>query len=494
MIAPAQQRQGTPQTLAQAPIPQVDQERKRQMADAWKAYRGQFQKPLKVRADQPDDNVISNRCMPIVDKGVSFLFGQVLKIEATDETTEPDTQKQEFLDGLWGDDDERMTLLSQMAINGGVCGEVFVKLIPAQGQMKYPRIVVMDPLLVRMVTSPDDCSLVLAYIIEYPGTNDLQKRQIIARIDPDSLAGIAGEYDLDDTWTITNYVRKGQIGTLYQSGGGDILPWAVAPILCCPNLPNPNESWGVPDLTPDLIDQNRVLNFIQSNTSRIIKFHGHPKTWGKGFRASQLSTSVDDVIIIEAPDGMLQNLEMQSDLASSQNFAAIIRSDMDEQSRVPAVALGRLADLPRGNISGVALQLLFQPLIEKTVQKQRLYGCLIRDVSRAALVIGGLISLEEHEGYPINLHWQALLPTDDLQSAQTALLMQQLGASKYTTLSMLDLDPDEEMEKRKSEDAQLQVDATRGQAIPPQGITPERPIPGQELIEGKRSVPGRTEA
>src|SRR5947208_1259982 len=104
MIAPAYQQQTTPQTLAQAPIPQADQERKQQMRAAWKAYRGQLQPPLKIKANQPDDNVLSNRCAPIVDKGVSFLFGQVLKIEATNETSEPDTAMQDFIEGLWGDD------------------------------------------------------------------------------------------------------------------------------------------------------------------------------------------------------------------------------------------------------------------------------------------------------------------------------------------------------------------------------------------------------
>lgn len=445
----------TPQSLAQAPCPYVDAERKRAMREAWKAFRGEFQPPLKVSADQPDDNVISNRCAPIVNKGVSFLFGQTLKIECVDESSEPDVDKQMYVDGTWGDDDERMTTLSQIGINGGVCGQPFLKLIPPQGAMQFPRIVVMDPLLVRMVTAPDDCNLILAYVIEYPGSSDIQKRQIIARIDPDGLAGVAGEADLDDTWTITNYERHGQSGRWFQVGEREYWPYPFAPIFTRQNLPNPNEAWGIPDLTPDLINQNKVLNFIQSNTSRILKFHAHPKTWGKGFRAEQMSVGVDDVLIIEAPDGTLQNLEMQSDLASSLSFAAIIRTDMDEQSRVPAVSLGRLSEMPRGNISGVALQLLFQPLIEKTVQKQRLYGLLIRDVTRAALVIGGKLSLEEYADYPIELHWQSLLPSDDMQSAQTALLLQQLGVSQQTLLAGLGYDAANETEKKKAEVAQL---------------------------------------
>lgn len=442
MFAPTQY-QPTTQSLAQAPMSQADADRKRQIKDAWCAYRGDLPKPLKVSADQPDDNVLSNRCEPIVNKGVSFLFGQTLKIEC---------REQDFLDGLWGDDDERMTCLSETGINGGVCGQVFLKLIPAQGLMRFPRIVVMDPQIIRAVTPPDDCRLVLAYVIEYPGTNDYQRKQVIARVDPDNAAGIAGRYDLDDTWTITDYMRKGQAGAWYQVGEQEVWPYPFAPIFSSQNLPNPNEFWGTPDITPDLIEQNKVLNFVQSNTSRIIKFHAHPKTYATGLAASQINIGVDDLICLPSPDAKLANLEMHSDLASSLNFIANIRSDMDEQSRVPAVALGRLAELPKGNISGVALQLLFQPLIEKTVQKQRLYGCLIREISRAALVVGGLLSLDEYENYPVELHWQNLLPVDDLAAAQTGLFLKQLGVSQATILQQLGYNPDDEASKRSMED------------------------------------------
>src|SRR5689334_4502207 len=151
---PAQQQQTTPQTLAQAPIPQADQERKQQMKEAWKAYRGEFPKPLKIDPGETDDNVMPNLCAPVVDKGVSFLCNKPLKIEAGD-GSEKHSPIQEFLDGFWGDDDDKMTRLTKIAMNGGVCGQAFVKLIPPQRGMKYPRMVNLDPMLVRMVTDPE---------------------------------------------------------------------------------------------------------------------------------------------------------------------------------------------------------------------------------------------------------------------------------------------------------------------------------------------------
>jgi len=146
----------------------------------------------------------------------------------------------------------------------------------------------------------------------------------------------------------------------------------------------------------------------------------------------------------------------------------VLRADMDEQSRVPAVALGRQSDLPKGNISGVALQLLFQPLIEKTTQKQRLYGKMIREITRAALVIAGKIALTDYEDYQIDLHWQNLLPVDDLAAAQAAQILQAIGVSNQTLLQQLGYDPDAEADKSAAEDAKKLVQFSRGQGMPPQ--------------------------
>lgn len=486
------------QSLATAPVPQADMDRKRHIKDAWKAYRGDFQKPLKVERDQPDDNVIVNFSGPIVDKGASWLFGQPVKIEVVDDSGKDETPLQDFVNGFWGDDDDKMALLSDDAQNGGVCGHAFMKLIPSRGSMKYPRLVVLDPEIVRKVTAPDDCSLTLAYVIEYsygatnnPGAS-VQKRQIIARVDPDGLAGDAGEYDLDDTWTIANYMRytsaTGQQGEWQMVGEVEEWPYPFPPIFDNKNLPNPNESWGTPDLTSDIIDQNKALNFLFSNLARIIKYHGHPKTWAKGVGAAQISAAVDDLIVLNSPDAQLGTLLPMENFAGILSVIAAVMSNIDQQSRVPAVALGRQDQLPKlGNISGIALSLMFQPLIEKTEQKRRLYGKTIREISRAALVLAGLLSIDDMEDCKIGLHWAPLLPADNLVAAQEALILQQLGISMQTILAGLGYDADDEADKKQAED-QKKVDMfAKGQGMPP--APPAPPMmqqPGQPPAQGQQ--------
>ena len=470
-------QQSQAKTLAQAPVPQADVERKEQMGKAWDAYVGKFADPLKTEKDEINKNVKPNKCAPIVKKGVSFLFNETLKIETA--------ANQDFTDGVWGDDDEKMTMLAKIGTNGGVFGQVFLKLIPAQGDMDSPRIVNLDPRIVRIVSDPEDCDLHLAYVIEYPKTSDMEKRQIIARVDPDSDLSITGDYDLEDTWTITNYTKKGSASYWSQVGEVEDWPYPFAPIFTWQNLPCPNESWGEADLTDDIIHMNKVLNFTMSNISAILYWHAHPKTWGKGFKASQMSVAVNETLVIEAPDGTLQNLEMHTDLSSSRNFAEDVMARMNEQSRIPGIALG--TNEPKGNISGIALKQYYQPILEKTTLKQRTYGKGIREVTRAALVVGSKIAATAYEDYEVKLHWQPILPTDDLAAAQEALILKQIGVSDDTIMSGLGLNPDDEAKKSAVEDQKKMVAYSRGQGMPPMqpaplGMPPQ--APGQQQQQG----------
>jgi hypothetical protein len=124
---------------------------------------------------------------------------------------------------------------------------------------------------------------------------------------------------------------------------------------------------------------------------------------------------------------------------------------MDEQSRVPAVALGRLADVIKGTVSGIALKLMFMPLEEKTTQKKRNYGHLIKSITRAAMVVEGVIPVAEYEDYKIDLHWPSIIPTDDSQDAQGAMALQKAGVSKTTSLNRIGIDAEEEAKKIAAE-------------------------------------------
>ena len=88
-------------------LAQEESSRLERFREAWKAYYGELPRPLKVRAGV-DDNIRINFIRLIVDKGVSFLFGQEVKFEL-DEVEE--TQAEEWLDACWRIN-RKMTLLA----------------------------------------------------------------------------------------------------------------------------------------------------------------------------------------------------------------------------------------------------------------------------------------------------------------------------------------------------------------------------------------------
>lgn len=508
----ASQAAPTPRVGQSVVLPELSQDerqRRQRIGDAWKAYRGQWGAgPLRVHAGDPDDNVRPNRCMPIVDAGISFLFGQPVKIEISNDTDAQTgdsldvdngaalgtSAAQAFLDDCWGDDDDKMTLLSEIAMNGAIAGHAFVLVAPANraaGQTT-PRAILLDSQNVTVITDPHDCKTVQAYWVQYEVVQRdpvqgrevrVTFRKVIARNDPDGLASdSAAGYDPDDTWMICDYVRTGGDGA---TGWGLTAqtPWPKPwpPIVDCQNLPNPNEYYGLSDLPDDLINLNRALIFNESNTNRIIKHHAHPTRWASGITAAQIESTPDNILLFQSADAKLNALSPATDLANAMQFGANLRADMDEQSQVPSVALGRMSELPRGQISGVTIRALYAPLMAKTIKKRRLYGKLIRLLSAHFLELGGFATAAKAK---ITLHWKDPMPADDLAAAQAAQAWMAIGVSADTLMMQGGYDPDTEAAKTQQENLramQMQVQglapmgADMASVPPPDASAPQSP-------------------
>lgn len=449
------------------PLGSADQDRIAEMRQAFMAYYGQFVKPLQDDQNRPaKTNIITNRCATIVNTADDFLFGEPLTFEL------PKVSKEvaAFALAAWGDEDEMMTLLSEIHVNGAVCGHAFVQMLPNDDPAMPPRIVNLDPMTVSVVLDPDDCNTVLAYIREYgvilPDKTQYTARQVLWRVDPDGLSLADGGYDADTTWLIGHFIRDGKDASGPFRQNGDPIPWKYpfAPIIDCPNVNKPNEFWGLSDLPRQLRELNDSINFVESNISEIIKYYGHPLLWAEGSDASQISRAVDDIMCM--PEGAKLNaLTLHSDLPAAEAFLENLRADMDEESRVPGVAQGRMKDIPHGNIPGITMKFMFMPLLKKVGKKRRTYGRLIREIVRRVLAMGGKLAYDP--AHPVTLRWQSMLPSDDLAEAQTSVIKKGLGVSDSTILQELGYNPDEEAEKNKAEDAVKLAAFGKGQGMPP---------------------------
>lgn len=401
---------------------------------AWEAYFGQTPDPLATSHSDPrgQDNVKVNFVRPIVDKGVAMLFGQEPIFELDEMTTTP---TEIWLEQCWRANHKMLTL-QKMAINGGVCGHVFVKITQPQRGERYPRVINLSPEYVTVATEPDDIERVTLYLIEYPAhAEDGTWVTIRQRIEQDGAR-----------WHILDQRARGN--GRFETISDVEWPYPWPPIIACQNLPSPNEYYGVSDVEEDVIRLNGSLMFVLSNMARIVRHHAHPKTWSKGVAASEIRTGVDDMIVLHSPEAELHNLEMQSDLSSSLALYERLKEALHEMSRTPEVAMGKMNNI--GTLSGVALQILYRPLTEKTEAKRRTYGEMLVELNRRLLALGGY-----SEEQWVTIHWPELLPSDPLQERQVALIDQQLGVSADTLLSQLGYDAAQEAQKREVEDRAL---------------------------------------
>lgn len=322
--------------------------------------------------------------------------------------------------------------MQNIALTGGVTGHVFIKLVTEPD--KLPRLVVLDPETVTVSLAPDDAEKVLSYTITYASKDPKTGKPIGVRqvIEPD------GTF-----WKITDQV--GDLQSLHwRTVNEERWLHEFAPIVHCQNLPAPGEFWGTSDLEDDILEIVQSINFVASNTGRIIRFHAHPKTWGRGFLGKDLKVGIDETIILPGDNAELRNLEMQSDLASSLSFITTLRQALSEISRVPEVAAGNLDRI--GALSGVALEIMYQPMLEKTGTKRLLYGDMLTELYRRLLAIGGF----GDDNLPV-LVWPQILPRDPMQERQAALIDQQLGVSRDTLLTRLGYNPELEKDKRAEE-------------------------------------------
>jgi len=401
------------------------EQRLRRFRTAWDAYYGRFPKPLKVKKGKPDDNVIVNFARIIVEKSVDFLFGKEIRLEIVEGE---ETEAEAWLRAAW-EANGWMGFLQRLAIGGSVTGQVFVKLLPPDERTRpYPRLVAVDAGLVDVTWAPDDVERVTAYTIMYPA-GDRLRRQVIAQ----------GE---NGQWTIADQERP-------LSGGSWVTvktvawPWPFAPMVHAQNLPLPNEFWGMSDLGEDVLGLNRALNFLLSHALRIVRYHAHPKTWGRGFRRMDMDLSVDNMIILPSERSELGILTAKGDLSGAVQVYRAMVDALLQVARTPEVSLGKVENL--GNLSGVALRVLYEPLLEKTETKRRLYGALVSEVSRRMLVMGG------HPSMRVRVHWPELLPQDPMALRQAAVIDKELGVSTDTLLRKLGYDPEVEQEKTRAQ-------------------------------------------
>lgn len=447
---------------------------------ARKYYDGDHPHYLKIRKGEKDHNIVINLCKALIRKSVAWLFGDFengdtlkFSIKTADNPTDasqergpadnapeadgrngkPDqTQQQEvatqaadqWLSDVWEANGGAQFML-KMGRRTSIAGHGFIKILPADDPANdtgKPKLILLKSELVSVIRRQDDDDTAEAFVIEWIEKRlvggqiaDVKVRQIITR--------------MGEVWVFAQFNDTGQNpdNRWIAEIGPDVWRFAWCPIVDWQNT-SADAYYGESDLG-DLPVINNALNFTASNVNKILYTHGHPRTVGTGFAASALQdTAVDAFWTIENENAKVQNLEMQSDLASAFSYLQFLQQSFWDIGR--DVDLGSLRDRI-GQVTNFGLRVLANSAISKLGEKRLNYGKAINQINRIMLELGG------HEVRDTEIHWINPLPedsTEEVDRLQKEIEME--ITSRQTAAEERGRDWEQEQERIEKEKASTQ--------------------------------------
>jgi len=131
--------------------------------------------------------------------------------------------------------------------------------------------------------------------------------------------------------------------------------------------------FGISDVEP-ILDLVEEYDHLAAKQTRIVDYYAAPNIVFSGLQKSgaPVERSVGTVFHLPA-DGKAYFLEWSGGAPDIDNQLTRIRNAIAEVSQVPAVAFGTV-DSGISNISGVAIKILYGPLLSKTQRKQANWG------------------------------------------------------------------------------------------------------------------------
>lgn len=357
----------------------------KKMKEAWNFYEGFHWEGIDT-LDTPQ--VTYNYCRPFVNKFVSFEFGKGFTIETptelenvgvtvndlklerelNDNTTKNDDiliQKEktelDFLNGVW-EDNNKDTLCIEIGQTKTITGDAWIKIQYESPEdlndvfEKYPngriRLSVVPTQYVYPRFNNHDKDKLEQLLIMYPIRKEEETGLLFKRT---SISTIIYK----ELWTkeeIIIFEKDKEVNRLEN-------PYGFIPFVQIKNFPMAGRTRGQGDID-DIIPLNVEMNLKKSDVSEVIDYHSAPITLVYGAKIGNLEKGANKIWGGLPKDAKVENLHLQGDLTASNSYITSVKTAMCEISGIPETVLGGASAV--SNTSGVALQYINLPLIERT--------------------------------------------------------------------------------------------------------------------------------
>ena len=414
------------QIISEGNLTNFETIRLERIKEAWNFYEGYHWEGID---DLDSPQVTFNYCKTFVNKFVSFEFGKgfTIKTPTVTENTEVtindpkieryiDTNHDgelseeeknkvvvsekntfDFLSDVWKDN-KRDIFCTELGQTKSITGEAWVKVHYLSAEdledpfEEHPNGMIKVSIVPTQYVFPTfndhDKDKLDSLLIMYPIRQVVQTGLLLRRTQ-------------ETTIMYKEYWTKDEI-VVYE-GGNEVdrmtNPYGFIPFVQIKNFPIAGRSYGIGD-SDDIIPLNVELNTKRSDISEVIDYHSAPITLVYGAKIGNLEKGANKVWGGLPKDSKVENLSLQGDLIASVNYTSTIKTAMCEIGGIPETVLGGASAI--SNTSGVALQYMNLPLIERTRIKRHCTETGLQQVNKMILYIASVEGLiEKPEDIPM---------------------------------------------------------------------------------------------
>lgn len=360
---------------------QEEARRKERYKKNWRFYLGRH---WEFERDEGEPLVTVNLCRAFIDTSVAFFSGKGFNIEVP---TPLEQKTLPILQEVW-DDNRRNELLTDMALQGAITGDVFLLVTfqePTDNEKKVLgelakgriRILMLDSRDITIFRDRFDPSAIIRVEIvhtymEVNKEGEKEEKSFIQVITDEYIAEKDGD-------------KKEEV---YPNPYGEI------PLVHIKNLPYPTYTYGLSDIQ-DMIPLNQEINEKLTDCSDIINYQGSPITIIYGAKVQNLVRDSRTVWSGLPTDSKVENLELETDLGANNEYIQKIMQLFFMVAKVPEEAMGNIKQI--SNTSAAALHTMFQPLIQKSAEKKASYEPALQKINylilRTAILKGWMETL-----------------------------------------------------------------------------------------------------
>ncbi|MBN1643550.1 MAG: phage portal protein [Dehalococcoidales bacterium] len=368
-----------------------------------------------------EKHLIFNYARVVVDKISSYLMSGVkFVVDPSDDSPEARKRARRAEDALHRVYDENglEQLDFETEVDCAVLGDAVYKVI-WDTEMSRVRVTAPDIQGIYVWSGGDDASKVWRIASRYVLDSDVEAT--LHGIKPKGKTAVvvelwtAGDFEL---WVDDVRVEK------------KVDPYGFIPFVVFPNLKEPKKIWGLSDLA-QIIEPQREFNRAMSQLSRILELSGNPVAVLENVEQSE-DIAVKPGAVWNIPEdakAYLLDLLQGGGVQMHIDYINLLYRTLHDVSESPRAAFGGTEK----DLSGVALELELQPLLQKVSRKRAIRTVVYNRRNRMILRLIEKYQGENFGDYHLRVVWSPVLPRDMARLVANEQVMVQGGIHSRRT-------------------------------------------------------------